>query len=470
MGFSRIFAKMQNLAFATEDIFMKLLTKILLLGITMAVTVNSNANIPVDANKGSLSPMIKEIMPAMVAISGIKRIEAPQPNHIPLYSDQSQNQPEQQIGYMIGSGVIVDAQKGLILTNAHVIAEMEEVEVLLHDKRKYDAKILGKDKESDIGLLQIDASDLKAIEFADSDDVEVGDFVVAVGNPFGFNQTVTFGIVSALGRTDLGLSGYYDFIQTDASINHGNSGGGLTDTKGRLIGINTALLTPANAGNIGLGFAIPSNMARSIMNQLAESGYVDRGPLGVTPQALSPDLAKAFGLDSTKGAIIIDLLHNSPAQVAGLTVGDVIIAVNGKEVKSPAHLRTMISIIPIGSIIKLKVVRDKKIKEIEIKLTSLKDNYVDGKTIFSGLDGVYLDESTPRDAPYVGIKVMEIHPQSIASNTELEPGDIIIAANKNKTTSLKQLSKAANENPDILLMQVARDGINFFVAIPATTK
>lgn len=446
-------------------IFIKLTVLILISFLALNATAE---NSPIE-HRRSLSPMIKETMPSMVAISGIKRIEAPQPTQVPLHSDGTQA-PKDQIGYMIGSGVIVDAKKGLILTNAHVIAEMEEVEVLLHDKRRYDAKILGKDKESDIGLLQIDAEDIKAIEFADSDDVEVGDFVVAIGNPFGFNQTVTFGIVSALGRTDLGLSGYYDFIQTDASINHGNSGGGLVDTSGKLIGINTALLTPANAGNIGLGFAIPSNMARSIMNQLAESGHVDRGPLGVTPQVLTPNLAKAFGLESTKGAIIIDLLHNSPAQVAGLTVGDVIFSVNGKEVKSPAHLRTMISIIPIGSAIKLKVIRDKKEKEMEVILTSLKDNYTEGKTIFSGLEGVYLDQSTPADAPYVGIKVMEINPQSIASNSDLEPGDIIIAANKNKTSSVRQLIKAAQENDEMLLMQVAREGINFFVAIPAKSK
>ncbi|MBT6207840.1 MAG: PDZ domain-containing protein, partial [Francisellaceae bacterium] len=225
-----------------------------------------------------------------------------------------------------------------------------------------------------------------------------------------------------------------------------------------------------NAGNIGLGFAIPSNMAKSIMTQLASSGHVDRGPLGVSPQVLTPDLAKAFGASSTKGAVIIDLLHNSPAQTAGLTVGDVIIGVNNKEVKNPAHLRTMISIIPIGSTITVKIIRDKKEKELEVKLTSLKDNYTDGENIFPGLKGVYLDESTPADSPYVGIKIMEINPQSIASNTELQIGDVIIAANKSKTTSLKELTKIAQENKEILLLQVSRDNINFFVALPAKTN
>lgn len=443
-----------------------------IIAITLFVFISNlayGAPLPNPSNNGtSLSPMLKSVMPSMVAISGLKKVQAAAQLNVPISGNGLGTNSGEQVSYMIGSGVIVDAKEGLILTNAHVIAEMDEIEATLSDKRKLDAKVLGTDKDSDLALLQIPADNLTEVKFADSDQVEVGDYVVAIGNPYGFNQTVTYGIVSALGRSDLGLSGFYDFIQTDASINEGNSGGGLINLKGELVGINTALITPPNyGGNIGLGLAIPSNMAKSIMNQLATNGHVDRGPLGVMPQPLTPDLAKAFGVDGTQGAVIINVLTNSPAEKAGLNVGDVILEVDGKQVKNPAHLRTMISIIPIGRTIQVKLIRDKKDKTIPVKLTSLRAHYTDGETIFSGLKGVYLAESTPEDSQYIGIKVMEINPQSIASNADLSSGDVIIAANKSKTPSMQAFEKAAKEDKEIILMQVARNNITFFIAVPA---
>jgi Do/DeqQ family serine protease len=246
-----------------------------------------------------------------------------------------------------GSGVIVDAAKGFVLTNNHVVAKATQIEVTTKDNRRFAAELVGRDPETDIAVLKIKADRLTAVPLGDSDRLEVGDFVLAIGNPFGLGQTVTSGIVSALGRTGLGLEGYEDFIQTDASINPGNSGGALVTLDGRLVGINTATLSP-KGGNVGIGFAVPINMVRRVMEQIVEHRQVRRGRIGIAVQDLTPDLAEALGSRRGEGAVIGSVEPNSPAARAGLAKGDIVTAVDGVPVKSAAQLRNAIGLTPVG--------------------------------------------------------------------------------------------------------------------------
>ena len=261
----------------------------------------------------------------------------------------------------------MDAERGYVLTNNHVIARADKITVGLKDGRRLKAKLLGADPEADIALLQVPAEDLVAVSMGDSDALQVGDFVVAIGNPFGLGQTVTSGIVSALGRSGLGIEGYEDFVQTDAAINPGNSGGALIDLRGRLVGINTAIVGPSG-GNIGIGFAIPVNMARKIMEQLATYGTVSRGQLGVVVQDLTPELAEAFGLDISRGAVISEVVPDSSANKAGLERGDVVTAVNGAPIKGAAHLRNRVGLLRLGETVELEVVRKREIRTVTAKI------------------------------------------------------------------------------------------------------
>jgi Do/DeqQ family serine protease len=255
-----------------------------------------------------------------------------------------------------GSGVIVDAAKGFVLTNNHVVAKATQIEVTTKDNRRLPAELVGRDPETDIAVLKIKADRLTAVPLGDSDRLEVGDFVLAIGNPFGLGQTVTSGIVSALGRTGLGIEGYEDFIQTDASINPGNSGGALVTLDGRLIGINTAILSP-KGGNVGIGFAVPINMVRRVMEQIVEHRQVRRGRIGIAVQDLTPDLAEALGSRRGEGAVIGSIEPNSPAARAGLAKGDIVTAVDGVPVKSAAQLRNAIGLTPVGREISLSYER-----------------------------------------------------------------------------------------------------------------
>ena len=247
-----------------------------------------------------------------------------------------------------GSGVIVDGAQGYVLTNNHVVANAQEIQVTLKDGRSFPARLIGSDPETDIALLRIDAQNLTAVAMGDSDRLEVGDVVIAIGNPFGLGQTVTSGIVSALGRSGLGIEGYEDFIQTDASINPGNSGGALVNSKGELIGINTAILGPSG-GNIGIGFAVPVNMARAVMGQLLEHGEVRRGRLGISLQDLTPDLARAMNLELRGGALVAAVEPGTPAASAGLEPGDVIVQVNGEPIRDAGDLRNLVGLMPVGT-------------------------------------------------------------------------------------------------------------------------
>jgi Do/DeqQ family serine protease len=282
----------------------------------------------------TIAPVVSRVTPGVVGISVRGRVREDNPLlQDPLFRrffNLQQQQPIERETEATGSGVIVDAAQGYVLTNSHVTENGNSIEVTTKDGRRLNARLIGRDPETDIAVLQIPAAGLTAVPMGDSDRLQVGDFVLAVGNPFGLGQTVTSGIVSALGRTGLGIEGYEDFIQTDASINPGNSGGPLVDLQGRVIGINTAILAPSG-GNIGIGFAVPINIARQVMDQLISGGEIKRGRIGVAIQDLTPDIAQALGTTYTQGAVIARVVQGSPAERAGLRTNDLVVAVNGDE-------------------------------------------------------------------------------------------------------------------------------------------
>src|SRR5215204_4145547 len=309
----------------------------------------------------SLAPMLARITPGVVniAVRGKVREQNPllQDPFFRRFFDLPQNQrPQERETQATGSGVIVDAANGYVLTNGHVVENATRIEVTTKDNRRYTAKLIGRDPDTDVAVLQIPTNGLVAVPMGDSDRLQVGDFVLAIGNPFGLGQTVTSGIVSALGRSGLGIEGYEDFIQTDASINPGNSGGALVDLRGRLVGINTAILAPGG-GNIGIGFAVPINMARQVMDQLIRFGEVKRGRIGVAIQDLTPDLADAMKTSHTTGAVIARVDPGSPAERAGLRNGDLVVAANGVPIRSGTQLRNVIGLTSIGSDVALTVDR-----------------------------------------------------------------------------------------------------------------
>jgi Do/DeqQ family serine protease len=309
----------------------------------------------------SLAPMLARITPGVVniAVRGKVRSENPllqDPFFRRFFDLPQRQQPQERETQATGSGVIVDAAQGYVLTNGHVVDNATRIEVTTKDNRRLTAKLVGRDTETDIALLQIPAQNLVAVPMGDSDRLQVGDFVLAVGNPFGLGQTVTSGIVSALGRSGLGIEGYEDFIQTDASINPGNSGGPLVTLQGQVVGINTAILAPGG-GNIGIGFAVPINMARRVMDQILRYGEVKRGRIGVAIQDLTPDLAQAMNTKQTVGAVIARVESGSAAEQAGLKTGDLVVAVNGTAVHSGTQLRNMIGLARIGDQVTLTVDR-----------------------------------------------------------------------------------------------------------------
>jgi Do/DeqQ family serine protease len=315
----------------------------------------------------TLAPMLEQVAPAVVNIATEGRIRI---SENPLLSDpffrrffNIPDMPLERKTESLGSGVIMDARRGLVVTNNHVIANADQIAVNLRDGRRLQAELIGTDPETDIAVIKIEANDLTSATVADSERLRVGDFVVAIGNPFGLGQTVTSGIISALGRSGLGIEGYEDFIQTDASINPGNSGGALVNLRGELIGINTAIFSQSG-GNVGIGFAIPSNMVERVIEHLVRYGEVKRGALGVQLQDLTPDLAKAFDVPPQGGAVVVSVVPDSEADRAGLRAGDVVVGVAGKRARDASDVRNRIGLLRIGETVRLEVLREGEVKTI----------------------------------------------------------------------------------------------------------
>ncbi len=416
----------------------------------------------------SLAPMLEKIVPAVVNIATqSKRAKNPYFNH-PAY-----RYPGGQRSKSLGSGVIIDAKKGLILTNSHVIAKASKITVILHDKRTYTAKVIGHDKGSDVAVIQIDAKNLTQIPIGNSDKLRVGDFVVAIGNPFGLGHSVTSGIVSALHRSGLSIVKYENLIQTDASINPGNSGGPLVNLKGELIGVNTAIISKTGR-NTGIGFAIPANMARKLMVQLVNYGEVRRGLLGVHIQDLNAKLARALGVKVRHGAIIARVVPGSSAQKAGLNQGDIIIKVNGKKINSASALQNKIGLMDVGQKVKLTVLRDGQRHHVDATLSTQPKKIrtasltqpqtgAPSSSFHKHLLGASFANITKRRLFSGGILISSVDTLSPAWNSGLRPGDIIVAVNKQPTKNLKQFKTALNSSVNSLLLYVKRKNTTLYI-------
>jgi Do/DeqQ family serine protease len=399
----------------------------------------------------SLAPMLEKATPAVVNISTVSAMRTE--DH-PLLRDpffrwfferplERQNKRSQSLG----SGVIVDARRGHVLTNHHVIEKASEIRVTLNDGRELTAELLGSDPDTDVALVQIPAENLRAIPLGDSNQLRVGDFVVAIGNPFGLSQTVTSGIVSALGRSGLGIEGYEDFIQTDASINPGNSGGPLINLRGELVGINTAILAPSG-GNVGIGFAIPVNMVEAIRRQIVDHGSVHRGTFGVTLQDLTPDLASALKLaPDSQGTVVSGVKAGSAAARSGLRPGDLIVRLNDQLIRDAADMKTRLALMRVGDHVVLKIVRDGKDKHLKARIADPFENFVEGSKIsrqFRGaLLGEVIDESSLGTNP--GIAVGPVKEDSQAWQRGLREGDVLFQLNRSRVKTLEQLREASEE-------------------------
>ncbi len=438
------------------------------------IAVPAAAGLPVAVDGQALptlAPMLDKATPAVLNIATRGHV-AVQQN--PLLSDpffrrffNIPEQPHERQTQSLGSGVIVDAQRGYVLTNNHVIDKADEITVTLRDGRHLNAKLIGTDPESDIAVLQIAADNLTALPLADSSHLRVGDFVVAIGNPFGLGQTGTSGIVSALGRSGLGIKGYEDFIQTDASINPGNSGGALVNLRGELAGINTAILAPSG-GNIGIGFAIPINMAREIMNQLVAHGEIHRGRLGVTAQDLTPELAKAFAIQATQGTVVAQVASGSPAEKAGLKAGDVIIAVNDKPARNSSDVRNIIGLMRVGGQVKMEVLRGGKTKVITATIAEPEMTLLDGKHLHPRLAGALygnIEEGSPLYGHVEGVQVVKVQAEGPAWRAGLRAGDVITSVNREPITDVQGLQRLASQSARSLLLNLQRGDGALFILI-----
>jgi serine protease Do len=449
-----------------------------------------------DLPRGSFAPIVKEVAPAVVKIETTTTIKNTSIQDFPGSDDPfwrhffgnqfGQLVPPRQRGpqteHGLGSGVIV-TKDGYILTNNHVVDGAKEVKVTMQDGREFTAKVIGRDPKSDIAVVKIDAKDLPMLRMADSEKVQVGDVVLAVGNPFGVGQTVTEGIVSATDRGNMGIEDYEDFIQTDAAINPGNSGGALVDIDGRLIGINTAILS-RSGGSQGVGFAIPSNLARTVMESLISDGRVTRGYLGVMIQNITPALEKEFNLKDTNGALIGDVVPGGPAEKAGLKPGDVVLAFNGKKVTDSRHFQLAVAETKPGSTVPIEILRDgnKKALDVTIKILNGTEQLAESsqdKTNDTGtLNGVAVSDLNPQTREQMnvpkdvrGAVVTEVEPTSAAAAAGLKPGDVIQEINrhpvKNAADAVRLTEKAENKRT---LVRVWENGGSRYVVVDESQK
>ncbi|TRX52768.1 Do family serine endopeptidase [Thalassomonas sp. M1454] len=412
----------------------------------------------------SLAPMLEYTTPGVVSISvaGTHEVKQQVPDAFKFFFGQrrGQQQAQERPFRGLGSGVIIDAKNGYVVTNNHVIDQADEILVTLKDGRQIEAKKIGTDAASDIALLQIKADDLVAVKIADSDDIKVGDFAVAIGSPFGLGQTVTSGIVSALGRSGLNIENLEDFIQTDAAINSGNSGGALVNLRGELIGINTAILGPSG-GNVGIGFAIPSNMMQNLTNQIIEFGEVRRGVLGITGNSINPELAKAMDLATNQGGFVSQVSPDSAAEEAGIKAGDIIIAVNGKKVKSFNALRGKIGSIGAGKKVKITLLRDGDEKTVTVKLQSAPDSQVAAANLHPMLEGAELSNNESNQ----GVDVNNLASNSPAASTGLKKGDVIAGVNRQRVRNIAELRSALEGVEGVVALNVIRGNSELYLMI-----
>lgn len=415
----------------------------------------------------SLAPMLETTAPAVVSVATYATVRR---HYNPLLEDpffrrffdvpESYGQQSRE-AKNAGSGVIVDASNGYVLTNAHVVQGAERLEVQLASGKTLAAELVGVDEQVDLAVLKVPNEGLHEISMGDSSTLRVGDFVVAIGNPFGLGQTVTSGIVSALGRTGLRLNGYENYIQTDASINPGNSGGALVDLQGNLVGINTAILAPSG-GNIGIGFAIPTEMATLVMQQLIEHGEVRRGVLGVRVQDLSAELAQAFAIEHEQGVVVSQVVRGSAADKAGVKAGDVVLKVDGKPVQRAADLHNRVGLSPVGERVTLTVLREGKEKQLQAQIIANPEATLEGASVSRHLQGALLSETEQQGE---GVLVHEVQQGSLAWQAGLRRGDVIVTANRQNVRALAALRQAVPNNTARLLLHVQRQGGTFFVVL-----
>ena len=444
----------------------------LVVWLTLALPAGAGI-LPLSDSKGgvpSLAPLLQDVTPAVVNISVLTR-SAIEDN--PLFRDpffrRFFNIPDQAARQerSAGSGVIVDAANGYVLTNHHVIKNAQQVIVTLKDRRQFQAKLVGMDPGTDIALLKIEARNLQALRLGDSDLLNVGDFVVAIGNPFGLGQTVTSGIVSALGRSGLDIEGYEDFIQTDASINPGNSGGALVNLKGELIGINTAIIGPSGA-SVGIGFAVPSVMAKAVLDQLVRFGEVRRGRLGASSEDITYDLAMALGLASTEGAIISSVDPSSPAEKAGIKPRDVVVAFNGRAVRNSADLRNKIGMVPIGESIELGLLRDGRPLTAKAQIARpLEVPSISEETVpqLAGASVANIKPGSPLHGKVEGVLVTKVEANSPAWQHGIKPGDIIIGVNRRKVRSVQEFLAALKTGESVIMLSLLRGDFRLTIVI-----
>lgn len=452
----------------------------------VAVTVARSAPpVPLGSFSNGFGSVLKSALPAVVNIHTSKIVK-PRPGQMPFFNDPffrqffgdqfGQMQPRPQREQSLGSGVIVTSD-GTILTNNHVIDGATDIKVQLSDKREFEAKVIGSDPKTDVAVLKIGATGLPTLALGDSSKLQVGDLVLAIGDPFGVGETATMGIISATGRSGLGIESYEDFIQTDAAINPGNSGGAMIDLHGNLIGINTAILSGGSGGSQGVGFAIPINLARSVMDQIVTHGKVVRGYLGVYIQDVTPQIAKQFGLGQNNGVLIGDVSADTPGSRAGLKRGDVVTELNGEPVKDAGQLRLRISQTAPGTSVKLQIWRDGKTQDVNVTLGELPEKMAaagGGSESGGGaLEGVEVQELTPDIAQQLnlapgtrGVVVSSVDPSSAAAAAGLDRGDVIQEVNHKRVTNMQEYKEAlagAGNQPVLLLIN--QNGVTRYVVV-----
>lgn len=448
--------------------FATALTAVFVLSVQGFATAPALANFPAAATdeRGipTLAPMLEEVTPAVVNISvqgkRVTRQRLPEAFRFFFGPNAPREEVREQPFQGLGSGVIIDAENGYVVTNNHVINDATDITVTLKDGRQFQATVLGRDDESDIALLQLEnPRNLTQVEIGDSDQLRVGDFVVAIGNPFGLGQTVTSGIVSALGRSGLGIDRLENFIQTDAAINSGNSGGALVDLNGNLIGINTAILG-GGGGNIGIGFAIPANMMKNLVDQIIEFGEIRRGVLGVRGGNLNQELADALGLDRTQGAWVSEVVEGGPAAKAGIEAGDVILAIDGTPVLSFAELAAKVGTIGAGRSVNLTILRDGRERQVTVELQQREAEQIEAATLHPNLRGAELSSDDRQ-----GIRVTAIESGSPAHRVGLRENDVIIAVNRQPVNSNRELQQAMENARGVIALNLRRGNQHLYLVL-----